>query len=141
VVEAYQLDKEKGFQASNATQGLNDNACLRIIKTKNTEHLEEDNTLKITLVYNQSMLADILNNSDHFNQFKLNRYTITYNHISDSLFNDFVKEICLDYQKCQRFKLNGKVLEVEINVKGQNENTGGYTKDTKNINEVFKFTC
>ena len=34
VVEAYQLDQEKGLLAANQTNSLNDNACLRIIKTK-----------------------------------------------------------------------------------------------------------
>ena len=35
VVDAYQLDQEKGLVADNVcNQSLNDNACLRIIKTK-----------------------------------------------------------------------------------------------------------
>ena len=34
VVDAYQLDQEKGLVANNLCNSLNDNACLRIIKTK-----------------------------------------------------------------------------------------------------------
>ena len=32
-------------------------------------------------------------------------------------------------------------MEIEINVKNQNQNTGGYKRDAKNVNEIFKFTC
>jgi len=81
---------------------LNDNACLRIIKTKYADaqekkRLESGKSLKITLVYNQSMLADILNNEDHFNDFKMCRYTMTYENMPQEFFARFVKEECLDY--------------------------------------------
>lgn len=31
-------------------------------------------------------------------------------------------------------------MEIDINVKNQND-TGGFNQDSKNINEIFKFTC
>jgi len=33
------------------------------------------------------------------------------------------------------------VLEIEINVKNQNEGADGLKKSSKNMNEIFKFTC
>ena len=85
VVDAYLLDQEKGLLASNVTNSLNDNACLRIIKTKYVDSaaLEQapNYSLKIHLIYNQSMHADILNNPEHFNQLKLCRYTMHYENL------------------------------------------------------------
>ena len=69
-----------------------------------------------------------------------------YDNIPKTLFDKFVNENCLDYAKCQSIKPGSSdskktSLEIEINVKNMNQNTGGYSKDSKNINEIFKFTC
>lgn len=63
VVEAYQLD-------TNSVQpNLNDNACLRIIKHNyhQSPSASETYAIKVELMYNQSMLADIVTNESHFN--------------------------------------------------------------------------
>jgi len=88
------------------------------------------------------MHADILNNDAHFNQLKMTRYTLSYDHISKDLFMKFVKEENIDFGKCERVQMpnqNGhsQVLELQINVKDQNQSIS----KNVNINEVFKFTC
>ena len=81
VVENYGLDEDSNRKKS--TPVLQENACLRIIKTKyqkeaakvtnplasqNQEcQVELNYSLKIHLMYNQSMHADILTNSRNFN--------------------------------------------------------------------------
>ena len=105
-----------------------------------------NNELKIHLVYNVCMAADILNNEKDFNQLQMTRYSMTYEDIPKSLFEKFSSQQCLDHAKCERVKvLQGKgerqVLDIEINVKNMNENTGGFKRDAKNMNEIFKFTC
>jgi len=104
-------------------------------------------TLVIHLVYNQSMQADIIANEHNFNQLLMTRYTMRYENIPKSLFDKFVNQVCIDHSKCERVKAGGSQdrdtpeLEIDINVKNQNENTGGFRRDSKNINEIFKFTC
>lgn len=69
-----------------------------------------------------------------------------YDNIPKSLFDKFINQDCIDHSKCERVKAgDGKgdiqELEIDINVKNMNENTGGFKRDSKNINEIFKFTC
>lgn len=35
----------------------------------------------------------------------------------------------------------GQQLHIELNVKSANANTGGYSKESQNMNELFKLTC
>lgn len=79
----------------------------------------------------------------------MTRYTMTYEHIPKTMFQNFVDQVTLDHALCESVKIpnpnkedqNQQILEVEINVKNQNQNTGGYSSSVKNINEIFKFTC
>lgn len=71
----------------------------------------------------------------------MTRYSMTYDHIPKTLFDRFVNQNLIDHQKCERVDINGQTIEMEINVKNQNQNTGGFRQDAKNINEIFKFTC
>lgn len=104
-------------------------------------------SLVFHLVYSQSMQADIITCAHNFNQLLMTRYTMRYDNIPKSLFDKFVKEECIDHSRCERVKAgdgraaNNMELEIDINVKNQNENTGGFKTDSKNINEIFKFTC
>ena len=74
---------------------------------------------------------------------------MTYEHIPKTMFQKFVDQVTLDHALCESVKIpdpkkedqNQQILEVEINVKNQNQNTGGYSSSAKNINEIFKFTC
>jgi hypothetical protein len=92
------------------------------------------------------MQADIITNDHNFNQLLMTRYTMRYDNIPKSLFDKFVSQDCIDHSKCEHVK-NGdsnkdiQELEIDINVKNMNENTGGFKRDSKNINEIFKFTC
>ena len=62
-----------------------------------------------------------------------------YDKIPKSLFDRFVNQECIDHSKCERVKAstgsNGeqagtKELEIDINVKNMNENTGGFKRDS-----------
>lgn len=103
------------------------------------------------------MQADIITDPANFNQLQMTRYTMIYDNVPKTLFEKFVQQDCLEHSKCDLFKVGeltqaknveGKddekdhqELHVEVNVKNQNQNTGGFRKDAKNVNEVFKFTC
>lgn len=58
VVDAYQLDQERGKLAANQSNSLNDNGCMRIIKTKHSKIENDDKvslvtySLSIHLMYN-----------------------------------------------------------------------------------------
>jgi len=139
VVDAYNLDKDVG-QLAQSTSTLNDNACLRIIKTKYVHQKEETFCLRINLVYSNDLLADILTNSDHFNQFKMSRYTLTYDNLDQNLFERLKSQACLDFSKCASVKHpDSHTIEIEINVKNQAVISSNHKK--QNMNELFKFTC
>ena len=95
------------------------------------------------------MAADIITSKANFNQLQMTRYTMTYDHIPKQMFEKFLEQETLDHALCDSVKVadskktseGTQVLEVEINVKNQNQNTGGYSSSAKNINEIFKFTC
>jgi len=71
----------------------------------------------------------------------MTRYTMQYTDIPKTLFDKFVQGKFIDKEKCERMDVSERELEVEINVKNQNQNLGRFTKESKNINEIFKFTC
>mmetsp|Transcript_13210 Transcript_13210/g.20596 ORF Transcript_13210/g.20596 Transcript_13210/m.20596 type:complete len:162 (+) Transcript_13210:295-780(+) len=96
-------------------------------------------------------------NKDHFNQLQVNRYTLSYPSVPKSLFQKFVTKVYLDPSKCESFSIKDiepgtyehslrgftpgtsvQELNIEVNVKNQNQNTGGRAAK---VNEAFKFTC
>lgn len=149
------VDTSKQVPSANAWQH-EESSCIRLIRERHEVERSEasndmpssslNNELKIHLVYNVCMAADILNNEKDFNQLQMTRYSMTYEDIPKTLFDKFASQGCLDHSKCERVKeLAGndkkQVLDIEINVKNMNENTGGFKRDAKNMNEIFKFTC
>ena len=148
---------------------LEESPCLKHIREKYDKQAQSqddplssprsqlNHQVQIHLVYNQSMQADIITDPANFNQLQMTRYTMIYDNVPKTLFEKFVQQDCLEHSKCDLFKVgeltqaknvegkddekDHRELHVEVNVKNQNQNTGGFRKDAKNVNEVFKFTC
>lgn len=83
---------ETHFKNVNKQEKIEESLWLQEIKQKYTapKSADLDFELQLHLIYNASMAADILTDSDQQNKLMISRYTMSFEHISKTLFEKFL---------------------------------------------------